>query len=254
MSEPGFSLSRSALASLRKHQRRYGRTRVHVDSIWVRELLPLLAARLCADLHNEPLPPLPPGYPDDVELISEQAWENVMRLICQGIPPQDALHQVGIRKNILDAYCRYEPRLRSHFNIARGIARRLWCPVEEILEDISNTSDSVRHICARRGVGYKRFLYLSRDPYVQEQYLEAKEMQRLQLDDANDSSMTAALDGAGGASRKALRQTMRAFNRTATRIRGLVPRRINARLRRAIRDPAGRLEAGVAARHRAAKA
>jgi hypothetical protein len=126
--------------------------------------------------------------------------------------------------------------------------------LEEILEDIANTSDSVRAICASRSVSYKRFLRLSSlDPHVQEQYLEAKEAQRSRLDDENESSVSTALDGAGGASRKALRQTMRTYNTNATRIRGLWPRRIRARMLRAVRDPAGRLEAAAVARRAKAR-
>jgi hypothetical protein len=248
-------MSDAALASLRRHQRRYGRTRVHADSAWVRELLPIMAQRLCAVLHNEPLPPVPPGYPDDVELISEQAWTTMMQLICSGISPQDALHQVGIPIGVLRSYLRAEPRLRQRFSIARTVARQRWCPLEEIFDDIISTSASVRSICARRSVSYSRFLALSlRDLHVSEQYLAAKEIQRMCLDDENESAVSAALDGAGGASRKALRQVMRTYNTNATRIRGLWPRRIRARMLRAVRDPAAVLEAAAVARRRAAKA
>jgi len=103
-------------------------------------------------------------------------------------------------------------------------------------------------------VSYQRFLRLSQDPYVFEQYLEAKQAQRLRLDDANESTVTPALDSGGAASRKTLRETMRAFNRKATRIRGLWPRRLSARMKRAVRDPAAALEKAAVARRRAAKA
>jgi len=216
-----------------------------------RELFPLMAQRLCAQLHNEPAQPLP--Y-DAVELISVQSWNDLMRLICQGTIPLDALHQVGVPVGVFRSYMRTEPRLRSRWNIARGIARRRNWPLDEILDDIANSDLSLRGICACHGVSYQRFLRLSQDPYVFEQYLEAKQAQRLRLDDANESTVTAALDGGGAASRKTLRQTMRVFNQTATKIRGMWPRRLSARMKRAASDPASRLEAAAAARRRAAKA
>jgi hypothetical protein len=241
------ALSAKARRSLRRHQRRYGTRAPHTDAIWLRELLPIMSHRLIAQLTGEDAPAAPYG----VELISVDAWEAAMRLRCEGASPKAALHQAGISRSLFDAYCRCEPSLRIHWQITRGIARRRWCPSEEVFDDIANSALSVRTICAQRNISYQRFLRLSQDPFFEQQYLSAKDAQQQRLCEANEGIVDAALKGAS--SRKTLRQAMHIYNVEATKIRGLRPRRINARIKQAVRDPAGRLEAAVA-RRRAAKA
>ena len=218
--------------------------RIGRRALWVRAVLPAAAHRLHQALSGTGV--------ETHELITEAQFSAMTDLIARGTRPKDAVRSTGVPLWLLKRFLKANADLRQRWKIARIVARHRWCPLEEVLADISNTDLSLQQICARRGVNYSRFLRLSHDPYIAEQYLAAKETQRLRLDDANESAVSAALDGA--ANRKSLRQAMRAFNKTATRIRGLRPRRIRARIKRAVCDPAARLEAAAVARCRAAKA
>jgi hypothetical protein len=235
---------------------------------WITAITPILAAKLAHRLvSREPAPPLKAlgGKPalqelvETRELITEAQWTALTALLeretsatpgkIHGVGLTYAeLRSVGVQPWLLERFLR-NADLRHRWRIARLIARHRWCPIDEILDDILNTGLSVVKICARRGISYSKFLRLSQDPYIAEQYLEAKAVQQMQLNDSNESDVDAALKGA--ASRKAIRQTMRTFNKETTRVRGLRPARLRAR---AVLDPAIRLEAAAVARRRAAKA
>src|SRR5207302_615560 len=95
-------LTEKARRSLHRDQRLGRVQHPHADSPWLRELLPLLSQRLCAHLHNEDAQPLPAAY-RDMELISVDAWNRTMLLICEGLRPRDALRQAGIGESVFAA-------------------------------------------------------------------------------------------------------------------------------------------------------
>jgi hypothetical protein len=178
----------AACRSRRRADHRGTTQRPRKNALWRRALLPVLAARLCAQLHGEPVPPLPPGC-QDVELISAAAWQQAMLLIRQGVSPETALRRVGIRRDLLAACCRYEPRLKASFVSAKLAARRRNRPnvlaIDSVLyELLRNPTMSLRTACAKHGVDYRGCLASTKEPELEPRYLRVRDMQQhLALDD-----------------------------------------------------------------------
>lgn len=152
------------------------------NALWRRALLPVLAARLCAAVHYEPAPPLPLAY-RGVELLSPNAWQQAMLLICQGVSPETALRRVGIPRGIFNAHLRYEPRLAAWFARVKRASRRRRQPdvfaVDEVMSELFTPGMSARAACAKHGVNYRGFIARTKDdPELESRYLRIREMQQ----------------------------------------------------------------------------
>ena len=184
----GLEHSCKSCRSLARADHRGTTQRPRKNALWRRALLPVLAARLCAAVHGEAVPPLPPGC-QDVELISAAAWQQAVLLICQGVSPETALRRVGIPRDLLAACCRYEPRLKASFGRAKLAARRRNQPsvlaIDAVLSELlRNPTMSLRTACAKHGVDYRGCLARTKEPELEPRYLRIREMQQdLAFDD-----------------------------------------------------------------------
>jgi hypothetical protein len=172
----------AACRSRRRADHRGTTQRPRKNALWRRALLPVLAARLCAAVHDEPAPPLPPGC-QDVELISAAAWQQAMLLICQDVSPETALRRVGIPRDLLAACCRYEPRLKASFVSAKLAARRRNQPnvlaIDAVFNELlCNPTMSLRAACAKHGVDYRGCIARTKEPELEPRYLRVRDMQQ----------------------------------------------------------------------------
>jgi hypothetical protein len=210
--------------SLRRAQR-LGRMTPHKDSPWRRELLPLLAQRLCAQLHGEDAPPC------EVELISVDAWHRAMRLICGGARPRVALRQASINEGVLRAYSRYEPRLAAWLARAKQVSKRRGWPsmldMGSVLgELVRNPGLSARSACRQHDVSYTGFLARTQTPDFEPRYLRAKSLQRDRSFGAMSAELEALGDGVTRATRRSMAQRVHELKRLEPR-RGWSPRQLN---------------------------
>ena len=193
----------------------------HADSPWLRELLPLLSQRLCAHLHNEDAQPLPAAY-RDMELISVDAWNRTMLLICEGLRPRDALRQAGIGESVFAAHLRYEPRLAAWYARAKQASKRRHWPglleVEEVLRDIlRNPRMSVRTACRQRGIDYRGFIQRTQTPEFESRFLRSKSLQRDRSFEAMVAELEALGDGVTRATHRSMAQRVHELQRLEPR-------------------------------------
>jgi hypothetical protein len=213
--------------SLRRSKQRGTTRRPRRDARWRRELLPLLAVRLAAQLHGERVPPLPKGC-RGLELISAEAWQEMTSAICRGTPPEIALRRAGISRDVLTAYRRHEPRLARRFAEAKEVSRRRRRPHPPKMEDvfrelIEDPYLSLRQACARHGVVYRGALARTQEPAFEPRYLSARKIQHFRaLDD-----MTTTAKGPGESdSMSAVCADRAQIERISHRMKQLEPRRL----------------------------
>jgi hypothetical protein len=215
-----------ACRSLRRAQKQGRIQNSHTDSIWLSELLPLLARRLCARLYDEDVPALPAAY-QGAELISPTAWHTVLRLLCQGVRLRSALRQAGASEGIFREYLRYEPRLKAWFDRTKQASKRRGWPslleVEEILRAlIYSPGLSARGACRQHGVSYAKFLKASKLPEWEGRYLRVKALQRDRSFETMRTELMALGDGVTRTTRRNMAQRVHALKK-------LEPRRFWAR-------------------------
>lgn len=222
---PGGRETTCAACRSFKQAQRLGRVAPSKNGSRLKEmLLPRLAARLRAYLHNESAPLLPAPYCDVEAVISPAAWHAVMRLVCQGMPPKVALRRVGIPRGIFDAHCQYEPRLAAWFARVKQASRRRHQPgllaVDEVLRElIRSPGMSARTACRQHGVDYRGFIARTKTPEIEPRYLRIRALQR----DRSFEGMRAELAGLGAGITRADRSDMAS---RAHALKRLEPRRL----------------------------
>lgn len=133
-------------------------------------------------------------------------WAQCIGDICDGVPCAEAVQRAGIPATTLEGFIRTDVRIRAQWEEAKLTALRRHWPlqlVEDILEDIA-TGDSVKQaVQVKRGLSYVGFLKLtSKDPIVEEMYLEAKKLQAETfaddiVEEATEEGNDVSLDGKG---------------------------------------------------------
>jgi hypothetical protein len=200
--------------SLRRAQR-LGRTQIpHADAPWLRDALPDSAAWLCAQLHGEPAPGC------DVALIAPEAWNQAMRLICEGTSPEAALHQAGIGEAVFRAHLRYEPRLATWYSKAKQASKRRHQPsvleMDTVLRElIHNPGLSARSACRQHGVSYAGFILRTQTPEFEARYLRTKSVQTDRSFESMRTEMSA--DGLTRAARSDMARQAHALKRLEPR-------------------------------------
>jgi hypothetical protein len=202
---------------------KHGRTRNPCrDAPWLRPVLPRLAQRLCAQLHDEDPAPLPEAYRGLELPIAVEDWHAVMTRVCAGAHPKVALRQVGVRESVFRALLRHEPRLTAWFARAKTVSKRRHQPsmidMDAVLRELIRNPDvSARTACQRHGVRYTGFLARTRTPEWEQRYIRAKDLQRDQAFAAMDAEVTALGAGVTRATRQGVAQRIHALRRLEPR-------------------------------------
>jgi hypothetical protein len=211
-------------------------------SAWLRAAMPTLAAILerrlfSAELTEELLADAVPEHmtreeaaPAELELISAEAWQRAMRLICSGVTTSVALKQCGIRRFLFDAHLRHEPKLAKRYAAAKAAGKRKNWPeelIDKVLREISDGASAAqalrKHKPGLTDTERKSFHALTqRDKALEQRYLFAAEWRR----DRAFEDMRSELDEIGDG---ITRGTKREMNRRIHALRKLEPRRLRAR-------------------------
>jgi hypothetical protein len=227
---------------LQKSQR-MGRVRTPGKlTAWLRAALPTLASNLerrlfSAELTEELLADGVPEHmareeaaPAGLELISVEAWQRAMRLICSGVLTENALKRTGIRRFIFDAHLRYEPRLVKRYVAAKAVGKRKNWPeelIDKVLSEISDGASAAqalrKHKPGLKDTERKSFYALTqRDKALEQRYLFAAEWRR----DRAFEDMLSEVDSLGDGITRA---TRRDINQRVNRLNHLRPVRLRPR-------------------------
>jgi hypothetical protein len=194
------------------------------DAAWAEKWLPLFAARLCAQLHGEPLPKAPDKYRvGPGRKLTPTIWHELLRR-AQRTTVANARRELKIPEWLVGRVLRREPRLAAWYRRAiplgdRSPYRPSLIQMTAIFGTLVRTPGmSARTACKLHNVRYSNFLKATARPEWESTYLRAKALQRGQSFAALDEQIVEAP--------KLTRVFKRGINQTVNRLRRLEPRRL----------------------------